>query len=314
MAATRRSDFDPSRLERTTLRILRPDTVEPDALRPASDPAARATVYGKSDVGRQRANNEDNFLVATLERALRVEGSSIAGVEGRRVDSVSQGRLLVVADGVGGYGGGELASAVAVDAMATYALQVMPWIQDATRMAGAGLVEGLQAALEDSQRRMREAARRHGEDPRLGTTLTMAYVLWPDLHLVHVGDSRAYLYRGTKLYQLTKDHTVAQELVEEHSLTEEQARTSQFSNVLTRALGGNEETIGADLYGLKLCEGDMLLLCSDGLTSELADDELAEHLAAVTSPEHVELCVVGLIEAANDAGGHDNVTVVLARF
>ncbi|MBC7173266.1 MAG: serine/threonine-protein phosphatase, partial [Polyangiaceae bacterium] len=174
--------------------------------------------------------------------------------------------------------------------------------------------EDLRKAVEHARQRVSQVAARKGLSPDLGTTLTMAYVAWPALHLVHVGDSRAYLYRSGELFLLTRDHNLAEEMVRRKVLTEAQARASHFTRLLTNAVAGSGAAAEAELHKLTLEPRDLLLLCTDGLYSEVEDAEIASRLGDVTSPDLVEPCVRSLVLAANRAGGRDNVTAVLARF
>jgi protein phosphatase len=295
----------------STLRLLRQNGRQssPDP-RSRRDPATSAEVYGATDVGLVRDRNEDQFLVARLARALDVEQSSIAIDKNAHEAGCPQGRLLMVADGMGGVPGGDVASAVAIDAMTGYAFAMMPWIQAAGYSQPDLLSEGLRQALHDCEARMHRVARRKGLDENMGTTLTIAYVTWPVLHVVHVGDSRCYLFRGGELSRLTRDHTIAQELVDRRALTERQAAQSRFSSMLTNAVGGSHEAV-VDLHRLELSEGDELLLCSDGLSTLVPDRQLHDLMARGGS---VRDRVTALIEAAKGAGGDDNITAVLAHF
>lgn len=278
----------------------------------ANNPAVLADVYGSTDVGRVRESNQDQFLIASLERSLLIEGSSLPAQAGTRLVDTPQGRIMVVADGIGGHGGGEVASAVTIDAMAHYCFATMPWVQRRSECTSEELADGLREAVQTAQARVHRVARRKGLNDDLGTTLTMAYVAWPDLLLVHVGDSRAYLFREAKLYRLTVDHTLAQKMVEGRVLTEEQAASSRFSHVLVNAVGGGTDALDVELRHLELKADDQLLLCTDGLYDMVDDAHIAAALAAENRT--VAQVVVGLIDAANAAGGRDNVTAVLARF
>lgn len=282
-----------------------------DASAIATNPAVLAEVYGATDVGRVRDSNQDQFLIAALERSLLIEGSSLPAQSGTRLVDTPQGRILVVADGIGGHGGGEVASAVTIDAMAHYCFEAMPWVQRRSECSVEELSSGLQDAVRTAQERVRRVAKRKGIDDNLGTTLTMAYVAWPDLLLVHVGDSRAYLMRDDTLHRLTIDHTLAQQMIDGHMMTPEQAATSHFSHVLVNAVGGSTDDLNVELRHLRLQLDDQLLLCTDGLYDMLPDDRIS---AALRDPEPVVQVVRKLIAAANDAGGRDNVTAVLARF
>ncbi|MEX1367582.1 MAG: protein phosphatase 2C domain-containing protein [Nannocystaceae bacterium] len=282
-----------------------------DATAVANNPAVIADFYGATDVGQVRKRNEDQFLVAALERSLLIEGSSLPAEAGTRLTDTPQGRLLIVADGMGGHGGGELASAVTIDAMALYAFAAMPWATDDS-CSPDELSRGLLAAVTKAQARVRRVAVRKNIDEALGTTLTMAYLTWPDLHLVHVGDSRAYLFRDGQLHRLTKDHTLAQRLVDDNAMTAEEAARSRLTHVLVNAVGGGTDDLDVELHRVRLVLEDQLLLCTDGLYDMLPDAAIAEHLAQTGKP--VQAVVHELINAANDAGGRDNVSVVLARF
>lgn len=283
-----------------------------DASAIAANPAVLAEVHGATDAGRVRSNNQDQFLIAALERALLIEGSSLPAHAGTRLVDTPQGRILVVADGIGGHGGGEVASAVTIDAMAHYCFETMPWVQRRSECSVDELADGLRDAVRTAQERVRRVAKRKGIAEDLGTTLTMAYVAWPELLLVHVGDSRAYLMRDEQLHRLTIDHTLAQQMVDGNVMTPEQAAASQFSHVLVNAVGGSTDEIDVELRHLRLQLDDQLLLCTDGLYDMLSDVQIAEALRDTRQP--VAHVVDGLITAANAAGGRDNVTAVLARF
>lgn len=283
-----------------------------DASTLAADAAALAQVFGLTDVGRVRDCNQDQFLVASLERSLMIEGSSLPAHAGTRLIDAPQGRIFVVADGIGGHGGGEVASAVTIDAMAHYCFETMPWVQRRSECTAEELVEGLREAVKNAQARVRRVAKRKGIDETAGTTLTMAYVAWPELLLVHVGDSRAYMLRQGALHRLTVDHTLAQQLVAGNVLTAEEAASSRFSHVLVNAVGGGTESLDVEMRHLELQPGDQLLLCTDGLYDMLTDDAIARALRERERP--VADVVHGLVDAANAAGGRDNITAVLARF
>ena len=295
-------------LEFHPLRASESEDDEAEALPPSP------VIHGRTDQGLHRSNNEDQFLVATLERTMRIHASSFPDTVGSRFDREPQAQLVVLADGMGGHGGGELASSVAVDAVAHYAFMLLPWFNASSSGDSSILDEGFEAALDEGQRRMREAADRKGVDSRLGTTLTMAYIRWPLLYIVHVGDSRAYLFRDGSLQQLTRDHTLAQLLFEGAKMEKELPGDSRLAHVLTKAVGGGENNIDAEVHQLELSLRDRLLLCSDGLSSEVDDDAIAAILASTESTEDVPGSVDALIDAAKSAGGHDNITAVLAAF
>lgn len=272
------------------------------------------SIFGVSDVGRVRKHNEDSFLVAQLERSMRVYQSTRPVSDGSKVKGPPQGWLLMVADGMGGHAAGEVASAMTVDALARYAFTLMPWMLPRSKDDSRILAHGLREAVRQCQAQVREAAAsgtgRHG----MGTTLTMAYVTWPNLFVVHVGDSRMYALREGELHQVTRDHTLAQQLVDSKVISESEAESSDFSNILVNAVGGDNEDVRVELHHALLFPGDVILLCSDGLTKHVTRERIGAVLEEVAGGTHVEEAATRLVDAAKDEGGTDNVTVVIARF
>lgn len=285
-----------------TLPVLRP--------RQAQRAIGRAMdVAGRTDIGCVREQNEDSFVIAHLGRSLELIDTSLAvGQAQHRIDG-PKGTLLMVADGMGGHGGGEVASAVAVDAIAQFALYAMPWMTQPDEAAETALLEQLGDAMTRCQERLEQVAvRKHLDQFRPGTTLTIAYALWPKLYVTHAGDSRLYLYRDGQLVQVTTDHTVGQALRDQGALGD---APSRFDHILVNVVGGGRERVEAEAHRLTLEPGDRVLLCSDGLTGHVSDAVIADSLATATSSaaacEH-------LVEEAKAGGGHDNVTVVVASF
>ncbi|MGF1469517.1 MAG: PP2C family protein-serine/threonine phosphatase [Sandaracinaceae bacterium] len=280
---------------------------------PPPPPRVEPRSYGLSDVGCVRDHNEDSFLVADLNRSIEVRGTNRPGRAGTRTGPC-QGQLLMVADGMGGHAAGEVASALTIDAVTDYALTRMPWITKEGSVDQRTLASGLRDAVLRAQERMKAHTREQRRTKGMGTTFTMAYVAWPDLFSVHVGDSRMYSYRDGQLHQVTTDHTLAQQLVDHRVMTASQAEKSDFSNVLVNALGGDSEEVNIELRHAQLYPGDILLLCSDGLTKHVDDDALKEALDEVASGRALEDVARDLIARAKKDGGTDNVTVVLATF
>jgi protein phosphatase len=282
------------------------DVVGPKTVEPA--------IFGLTDVGKVRTHNEDSFLVALLERSMRIYQSNRPVNDGAKVKGPPQGWLMMVADGMGGHAAGEVASAMTIDALARYAFTLMPWTLPRSKDDSRILAHGLRNAVKQCQMQVREAAEigegRHG----MGTTLTMAYVTWPNLFVVHVGDSRMYAYRDGQLHQVTRDHTLAQQLVDNKVMSEKEAETSDFSNILVNAVGGDSDDLRVELHHARLSNGDVLLLCTDGLSKHVTKVEIAAELAAVAKGNEVEAAVRTLIEKAKEGGGTDNVTVVMGRF
>lgn len=264
--------------------------------------------FGATDVGQVRQSNQDQYLIAELERGLLVRSSSLATPDGTSMTDAPQGYLFAVADGVGGLVRGDVASAVAIDAVAHYALTVMPWLLAAEELAGAAS-DGLRKALERAQARVERVARRAGLEGEMASTFTMAYVTWPNVYVAHVGDSRCYLEHEGEIDQLTRDHTLAEQLLEQ-GVDPERVVGTRAEHVLLNSLGG-EEGLDVDLIRARLQPGDHLVLCTDGLSGYVSMDELASRLSP---DEQVEDIVDGLLATANERGGKDNITMVLARF
>jgi protein phosphatase len=208
----------------------------------------------------------------------------------------------MVADGLGGAHGGEVASRIAVDVVRR---ELTRWPSPGDPTARVALRRAFQAAGQA----LEETALRRPELASFGTTLTAALVAWPDLWVAHVGDSRAYLWRDGRLERLTRDHTMAERLREEGLVLPEQ-KVPSWESVLWNALGPSGGETQVEERHERLVAGDRLLLCSDGLTRHLGDDDLGERLARSVRPR--PLCDE-LVAAANRAGGEDNITVVVAQ-
>jgi protein phosphatase len=245
-----------------------------------------------------------------------IQQTSLPEPDHQRLFSPSQGKLFIVADGMGGHRGGEVASSFAVYTIASYVLNLMPWFLRLDESREDDLREELSTALEKCDRNVRSLAQQSAEHRKMGTTLTMAYVIWPRLYVVHAGDSRCYLYRSPKLEQITKDHTIAEKMLDKEVLTQEEAEESRWSNVLWNAVGGGSDEISPEVYKAELQKGDMLLLCTDGLTKHLSDETIVETLTRpLTAPrENAQAKAQKLIEMTNQEGGTDNITVVIAQF
>ena len=266
--------------------------------------------HGATDIGRVRATNEDNFLVADLSKSMRVQATS-AGLDHRtRLFGASQGKLLAVADGLGGHESGERASELAIDTVANYALNELQWQGLPSESQTEQTQSTLRQAVMECQSRIETEVELRPQCLGMGTTLTLAYIVWPRLFLAHVGDSRCYLFRDGELRQLTVDHTMAQLQRETGEEVDIDAPASP-DNVLWNVIGGAETDLSPDLQQLELQLGDRLLLCTDGLTRHIDDGGIAKLIEGVADAE--EICQ-RLIDAANGAGGRDNIAAILATF
>ena len=206
--------------------------------------------------------------------------------------------VFVVADGMGGAQAGEVASRIAVDAFA----EGLP--------EQGSPEERLAAVARTANRRIYELSRSESERAGMGTTLTAAYLGENDLAIAHVGDSRAYLFRDHELTRLTQDHSLMAELIRRGKLTEEEAADHPQRSIITRALGP-EPAVTVDTWTYPVRAGDVILLCSDGLTSMISEAQVSEILRA---SDGLDRAAQALIDEANRAGGRDNITVILFRL
>jgi PPM family protein phosphatase len=227
-----------------------------------------------TDIGRMRKNNEDRFL--------------------------SAGRLAAVADGMGGHRAGEVASAIAMEELSTLE-HAGPW----RTPADAG--EALRAVFLRANRRIRETAAGDKELDGMGTTMVALLEDGDSVHLANVGDSRAYLLRNGELTQVTVDHTLVQELIDEGRLRPEEAERHPQRSIITRALGVEPE-VEVDLFTYKLQRGDRLLLCTDGLSGVVGETRIRNVLLRVADPQDA---AERLVAMANESGGPDNITVMV---
>jgi serine/threonine protein phosphatase PrpC len=281
-----------------------------DTLPSIERPTASLDACGLTDVGRVRQTNEDSYLIATLQRSIVVHDASPAARGW--FPGETAGTLLVVADGMGGQGGGDVASRVAVSTVSSYLLNWMPWgaaPADQAQRTGSlpGVRDQLSSAVVAGDQTVRRTGAKSGA-PRMGTTLTMALVLGTMLYVTHVGDSRCYLLRAGQLRRLTTDHTMAQRVAD--ASHEPLAPDSQLHHILWNALGATEDAPQPEIVKLVLEPSDVILICSDGLSKHVADAEIAAILSNGSPPS--ERCKT-LVERANAGGGTDNITVVVAR-
>jgi protein phosphatase len=261
---------------------------------------------GLTDVGRKRKQNEDHFVIVSLRKAAEVKQTSVPDP---RVFERLQGRealLFIVADGVGGRAGGAIASETAVTSLVEYLADAAVCVHDHDPDREHEFLERLESAVRHTHQRIFVEGGGRGQG--MATTLTMAVLVWPRAYLLHVGDSRAfYLHKG-RLKQLTRDQTTGEYMVDAGAWTEEQARKAPTASALVSALGGDDLTVAVGLVDLQ--PGDVLLLCTDGLTRHVPEEHIAEVLGR--APDAQSACRE-LVAEALDGGGSDNVTVVVAR-
>jgi PPM family protein phosphatase len=269
---------------------------------PEGAPAeVRVQLFARTDVGQVREHNEDNFLVADLSRRSR------GLLEANRATVIGpQGAVFAVCDGMGGAAAGEIASQLAVDIIyerLVDGLGERPVKRDdlARRLVRAVEAAGLRIFHEAKADRSRRG---------MGTTVTAAALVDEMLFFAQVGDSRGYILRGDTLVQLTRDQSLVNQLIEAGQLTEEEAETFEHNNIILQALG-TSDTVQVDLTYAELRQGDILLLCSDGLSGMVRFEDIRETLRSGAEP--LDICKA-LTERANQAGGHDNITVIIVQF
>lgn len=274
------------------------------------DRAIEVAIGARTDVGKVRRENQDAFLVADLtvdrgEGALVLDslGDGAATPAHGRLTLGSKGLLALVADGMGGAAAGATASRMAANCIFNEIL--VGW---ATQRAGTpeAFAACMGAALRTANHRIRSEAAKNLEYKGMGTTATLAGVLDGFLFLGQVGDSRAYLVRKGRAVQLTKDQSLTQELVDSGMMSEEDAERSDRRNTILQALGAQSELV-VDLTYQELRRGDLIVLCSDGLTRVVKPDEIARHATDSLDPR---TCATQLVELACERGAPDNVTVV----
>lgn len=251
----------------------------------SSDREPRPAAHGASDVGLKREKNEDSFLI-----------------------DPDLG-LYVVADGMGGHAGGGIASRLAVATIQRYLQDVRDEEGELAEPRAAGARARLREAVETAGRTVHRTAQADPSLAGMGTTVTAVLVAGRSVALAHVGDSRCYLVRNGGIEQLSEDHSLVNEQVKAGAITMAEARTSRFRNIITRSVGFEEE-VAVDLLDREMREGDHLVLCCDGLTNMVEDDEILEAVESAPLPR-----IPGrLIDLANLRGGDDNITVVVLRF
>ncbi len=259
-------------------------------------------VFGRTDVGRTREHNEDTFAVADLTAF-----NASLQPEVRTHTCGERGSFFMVADGMGGAAAGEVASQMAVET-------ILHELDNRWRNAQASDAEtfahALKASTEAANSRIHSYAAAHPENRGMGTTATIAGLLGDTLFLCQVGDSRGYIVRDGVAIQITKDQSLMQKLIEAGEMTPEEAEVSERRNIILQALGP-EPKIKVDLTSQQVMRGDVLILCSDGLSGQVRANEIAD--VVKTESDLVNVCK-RLIDLANEAGGPDNITVVAARF
>ena len=282
-----------------------------EPITPTPTPPRPLTVraFGITDKGKVRTTNEDQFLIAELTKAMRVWQTSLP--EPKLQVGEERAHLFLVADGMGGHQAGERASGLAVAAIEQFTLDSFRWFLGSDSADAERVLAQLESAIRHADARILEEAAEHPELSGMGTTVTMAFHLGAQLCVIHVGDSRAYLYRDHELHQLTEDHTVVAEMVRSGALRPEEVAEHRLRHTITNVVGGPELGVNVEGRELEVRGGDRLLLCSDGLTDMVTNDAIAATLDAESGPE---AAAKKLLAQANDGAADDNITLIVVQF
>ncbi len=265
-------------------------------------------VYGLTHSGAVRAENQDHFLICSLRKEIVVHHTSLGSLGQLPTGTQRVALLMMVADGVGGGAKGEEASRLAVEAVTQYVTRSMRCYYASEAADDQEFLLALEEAAQQSHAEVVRHAAEQAELRGMATTLTLWLSSWPRAFLLQVGDSRCYLLRNGELTQLTRDQTMAQELLDLGVITRADPAASRYASTLSSSIGGRQTAPVVTRIGLEW--GNVALLCSDGLTRHVSDDKIRERLRSMTSSRQV---CEALIQDALDGGGSDNITVVVRR-
>jgi len=268
-------------------------------------------VFGLTDKGRVRKTNEDNFAIVGFDGVLQT--SVARGINGQNTpdlgagqQSLAYGGVCVVADGMGGHNAGEIASGETVKIVSSE-LQSYIGKNLIAQNVKVLMVSGIKNANTMVRKLAEDSPGRDG----MGTTVVAAHITDDAVYIANVGDSRAYIVNANEIKQITKDHSLVENLIEDGTITREEAKTHPRKHVITRAIGTDEDIL-TDVFEYKYQKGrDTLILCSDGLTEMLDDNEIFD---IVNANDYIKLAVQSLVNKANQLGGADNITVVGVRL
>ena len=265
-------------------------------------------VHGLTHPGKVRTTNQDHFLICSLRKQMLVHLTSLSGLDRMPVLTERLAFLAVVADGVGGSAGGETASRVAVEAVTRYIAESVQCYYASHGEGGDMFLASLQDAAAQCHEDLLGLGRDQPELEGMATTLTLWLGVWPRAYLLQVGDSRCYLLRDGELTQLSRDQTMAQELIDAGVMARAEASRTRWAHTLSSAIGGRQTA--PIVTRLEQEWGNVGLLCSDGLTRHVSDDRIRDRLRSMTSARQV---CEDLLQDALDDGGTDNITILVGR-
>jgi len=265
-------------------------------------------VFGVTHPGRVRTANQDHFLIGSLRKRMKVLMTSLPDIDRMPAESERLAFLAMVADGVGGHAGGEEASRLALEAVTQYLTNSMHCYYTADASDDQTFAQALADAALQTHEDITTRARQDPARAKMATTLTLLLGVWPRVYILQVGDSRSYVMRDGRLMQISRDQTMAQDLVDQGVLSRAEASATRWAHVLSSAIGGPQTR--PVVTGVESRWGDVHLLCSDGLTKHVSDERIAERLRSMTSAK--QACEA-LLQDALDGGGTDNITVLVGR-
>ncbi|MES2523134.1 MAG: protein phosphatase 2C domain-containing protein [Gemmatimonadota bacterium] len=256
-----------------------------------------------------RSENQDHFLLATVHPQVVVHGTSLPTSDSLDLRGQRLATIMLVADGVGGSAAGSDASRLTTEAVTRYFASTLRCYHTVGSSSENEFTKALADAANEAHETVRAEAQHRGEARDMATTLSLAIFVWPWLYVLQVGDSRCYFYQDGALRQVTRDQTLAQEMIDRGVLTPERAHASPLNHVLSSAIGATEALPEITRVDIRQ-RGCVTLVCSDGLTKHVSDEEIAEQLGAMASAEQV---CKSLLKLALDRGGSDNITLVVGR-
>jgi serine/threonine protein phosphatase PrpC len=266
-------------------------------------------LFGLTHPGKVRSENEDHFLAATVHPQVVVHGTNLPAVHQLPLRGERMATIYLVADGVGGHAAGGDAARIATEVVMRYVSSSLRSYYAAGTSNEGIFLEALNTAVLEAHRAVRAEAEQRSQDNAMATTLTLGIGVWPWLYVVQLGDSRAYYHWNGKVHQLTRDQTVAQELVDQGLMPRERLPQSPYRNVLSSAAGGAEAIPEVTRVRIDRL-GSVLLFCTDGLTKHVNDAEIARVIGEHARSE--DICRA-LLDLALERGGTDNITMVVAR-
>lgn len=280
--------------------------VSPSVVRPRDN---ELDLFGITHTGRVRSSNQDQFLLCTVHPQVVVHGTSLTDTSAITLRGERVATIMLVADGVGGSADGSEASRLATIAVTEYFASAMKCWHTAGSASEHEFTTALREAAIEAHRRVKEQSAVQLDGRKMATTLSVGIVVWPWLYVIQVGDSRCYQFQDGVLQQVTRDQTLAQEMIDRGALTPERAHNSPLNHVLSSAIGADDAVPEISRVDVSQ-RGCITLVCSDGLTKHVTDEEIRTACERMQNSE--QLCRE-LLDLALERGGSDNITIVAGR-